>query len=125
MTGRLREALGAHPEVVCAYLFGSVARGESGPASDVDVAVILREPVPERPFGYEAALSSELGAALGRSDVDIVRLDRAPPLLAQRVLRDGVLLLCRDESARIEFEVATRRRYFDTRPLREIQYRYL
>ena len=36
---RLREELERWPEVLDAYLFGSVARGEAQPHSDVDVAV--------------------------------------------------------------------------------------
>ena len=35
-------------------------------------------------------------AGLGLNDVDVVVLNRAPPLLYRRVLRDGVRLLARD-----------------------------
>jgi predicted nucleotidyltransferase len=38
----LKERLEQEPDVVVAYLFGSVARGTAGPLSDVDVAVLLR-----------------------------------------------------------------------------------
>lgn len=81
-----------------AYLFGSQARGDAGPLSDVDVAVYVQRAAIERPgFGIEAEIGSELQAALGRSDVDVVLLNRAPPLLYHRVLRDGVRLLSRSE----------------------------
>jgi|SRR4051794_35352203 uncharacterized protein len=44
IVGRLVEAF--HPEMV--YLFGSHARGEAGPDSDYDIAVILSNDAPAR-----------------------------------------------------------------------------
>ena len=43
-------------------------------------------------------------------------LDTAPPDLIHRVLRDGELVLDRDPSARVRFEVAARNAYFDLKP---------
>ena len=79
------------------FLFGSVARGDQAAHSDVDVAVwIDPEKTPSTSFGYEADLSTDLMRALGRNDVDVIRLNAAPPLLYHRVLRDGVRILARD-----------------------------
>jgi uncharacterized protein len=107
----LRRRLEHEPNILAAYLFGSVARGTSGEASDVDVA-LLYETAPraylEQPFDLEA----ELSGALGRS-VQIVALNRAPSDLIHRVLRDGILLVDRDRSKRIAFEVRARNEYFD------------
>ncbi len=47
-------------------------------------------------------------------------LNDAPVALAYRVLRDGVLLVCRDEPARVEHRVRTVDRYPDTAPLRRV-----
>lgn len=94
---RLRTALSSRPEVREAYLFGSWARGEAQPHSDVDVAVFV-EPadLPSTMFGYGAELATDLMAALATSRVDVVLLADAPPLLYHRVLRDGIRLLSRD-----------------------------
>jgi hypothetical protein len=62
--------------------------------------------------------------ALHRSDIDVVILNTAPPLLKQRAIA-GRVLYCRDELARVRFEVAARREYFDTKPLRDAQDRAL
>ena len=35
------------PDLVAAYLFGSMARGEDRSTSDVDLALLYREPPPE------------------------------------------------------------------------------
>ena len=112
---RLRTTLAAHGDVVAAYLFGSVARGTAKRGSDVDVAVLLRADPPRTVDGLRLGLEGELERALGLP-AQLVVLNRAPSDLTHRVLRDGILLLDRDPSARIRFEVDTRNRYFDLQP---------
>ena len=91
---RLRQAFkGRERGVAAVYLFGSVARGESRPGSDLDVAVLL-EPAPER-GAYESLrldLRAELESRLGQ-EIDFVVLNHAPPDLVHRVLRDSVLVI--------------------------------
>lgn len=113
----LAAALERAPEpIAAAYLFGSVARGTAGPDSDVDLAVLYAADPPgtleARPFRLEA----ELERALGRP-VQVVLLNDAPADLVHRVLRDGRLVLERDRSARIRFEVRARAEYFDLLPI--------
>lgn len=117
---RVRKVLKSAPsEVVCAYLFGSVARGEAGVESDVDVAV-LYEKAPEPrldagPLDLEGALERTLGRP-----VQVVVLNRAPADLVHRVLRDGRLVHDRDRARRIRFEVMKRNEYFDLEPIRRL-----
>jgi len=92
----LRECLrGAPSEVVCAYLFGSVARGEVRVESDVDVAVLYEKTPASRLDAGPLDLEGELERALGRP-VQLVVLNRAPADLVHRVLRDGRIVLDRD-----------------------------
>ncbi len=112
----LREHLeAAQPRVVTAYLFGSVARGTAGAASDVDVAVLHASPPALTLTAQPFALEDELTSRLGRP-VQVVSLHTAPVDLIMRVLRDGRLLVDRDRSARIRFEVRSRNEYFDLKP---------
>ena len=106
--------------VIVAYLFGSQATGVSTPLSDVDIAVLLDADVPS-PGVVQAHLISDLMLVFQRSDIDVVILDTAPPLLKERAISRGRLLYCRDDLARVRFEVATRREYYDTQPLRDAQ----
>jgi predicted nucleotidyltransferase len=101
--------------IVCAYLYGSMARGGAHGGSDIDVAVLYAEEPPPTLDG----LGLEVGAALEQymcQPVDVVVLNRAPVDLVQRILRDGQLLCDRDPSVRIRFEVQARNAYFDLLP---------
>jgi len=82
---RLGVVLGEHDEVELALVFGSHARAEAGPNSDVDVAVVGR--------GVDTiGLAVELSDAVGLP-VDVVDLSVDPPLaLLLAVLHDGVKL---------------------------------
>lgn len=118
LAGRVRDALLARTEVLEAYLFGSQATGTAQAHSDVDVAVYV-DPDALRAaggYGYAAALTADLMSALGRNDVDVVLLNRAPPLLYHRVLRDGTRLLARDPAATTTREGRALSRYCDDLP---------
>lgn len=118
----LRERLERRPEILEAYLFGSHARGEAMPHSDLDIAVYVdRERLPPAPWGYAAELTADLMAGLGLNQLDVVVLNDAPPLLYHRVLRDGERLLSRDLAATTTREGYAISRYCDYLPhLRKI-----
>jgi predicted nucleotidyltransferase len=105
-------------DVVAAYLFGSIARGEGRESSDADVAMLLRDGRPEviADFDRVFEIQEELAGRLGR-DVDVVVMNDAPLDLLHRVLRDGVRLLDRDPLERMEFELQARTQYFDFLPI--------
>jgi predicted nucleotidyltransferase len=109
--------LAARPEILEAYLFGSCARDDSQPHSDLDVAVFLDEATADDgSFGYRAALTASLMSGLGTNAVDVVILNHAPPLLYHRVLRDGIRLVSRDLRATTTREARALSRYFDFVP---------
>lgn len=67
-------------------LFGSVARGDNNPDSDVDVFIELEVPDPFIMFDIREALQSMLGCK-----VDLIRLRQGlRSLLLKRIEQDGV-----------------------------------
>ena len=114
---RLTPALEPRAEILEAYLFGSRARGDAHGRSDVDVAVYIDKSLAdEGRWGYRAELTTVLMDALGTNDVDVVVLNEAPPLLYNRVLRDGILLVTRDLQATTTRAGYALSRYFDFLP---------
>jgi predicted nucleotidyltransferase len=113
---RLRERLLLEQDVLVAYLFGSQARGEARPGSDVDVAVLLPK---DADFGRRhLELIAAVADAVGLDAADVVVLNEAPVPLGYRVLRDGLLLFSRDDRARVDHYVRTVDRYLDMAPMR-------
>jgi predicted nucleotidyltransferase len=109
-----------HP-VLLAYLFGSQTTGQTHAESDIDVAVLLHASLTaDERFAERLTLIDALARLLGTDNIDVVILNEAPPLLAYEALRNGVLLYCADENARVEFQVRTLRTYEDTAPLRQM-----
>lgn len=106
--------------VAAAYVFGSQARGEAGPLSDVDVAVwAAPNMLPRERFELRMRLTSAATKALAGERVDLVVLDDASPLLRQRAWRDGRLLIDRDPVTRVRDEARALVEFLDTKPLRE------
>ncbi|MGC8877666.1 MAG: type VII toxin-antitoxin system MntA family adenylyltransferase antitoxin [Anaerolineae bacterium] len=105
-------------DVVLAYLFGSHARGQAGPLSDVDFAVLLAgRPNEDHCFDMRLELIGGLMGLLHTNEVDVLILNQASPALRYAVLRDGILIFCRDAQARIEFRVRTINEYLDLKPM--------
>ncbi|MEI9940071.1 MAG: nucleotidyltransferase domain-containing protein [Pseudomonadota bacterium] len=104
------------PGIVAVYLFGSFAKGGARADSDVDVGVLFQVTPPatllEQPFAAEADLAEELARP-----VQVIAMNRAPADLVHRILRDGILVLEKDKSRRIAFEVRSRNEYFDLLPM--------
>jgi predicted nucleotidyltransferase len=101
-----------------AYLYGSVARGDAHPGSDVDIAVMFDRSVPAKDrLRQELALGLTFDARLGGERADVRDLATMPLILRGRVVTEGALLFSRDEKGRVAFEVATRNEYFDFLPV--------
>jgi uncharacterized protein len=104
------------PGIAAVYLFGSVAKGTSRADSDVDIGVLFERPPPLTVMGQPFAEEADLAERFARR-VQIIVMNHAPADLVHRILRDGILVLERDKSRRIAFEVRSRNEYFDILPM--------
>jgi len=107
-------------DVCLAVLYGSQARGQAGPLSDVDIAVLLERACdPARYFDIRLDLIGRLMQALNTNEVDVIILNQAPLALQYRVVRDGVVLYSRHHDHMIEFVSQSVSRYLDFKPVIE------
>lgn len=88
----IASVLAGCPVVGLAMVYGSVARGEAGPGSDLDVAVMGSEPLSTT---ETIALTEALARVTGRP-VDLVDLRETHGTLLTEVLRDGVRVVEKD-----------------------------
>lgn len=104
-------ALAERPEVVFAYLFGSLAAGGVKPLSDVDIAVYMAEPYDF--VEAKLALLDILMDSLGTEEIDLLILNTAPLSLAGRIMGAKQVIVDKQPFARHEFESLTLRKYWD------------
>ncbi len=117
---RLASDLAARsPAIAFAYLFGSVARGDHQPASDIDIAIFPARSHSADPFPTVLDLEADL-ARIFRREVQVIDLRRAPVDLVFRILRDKVVLVDHDRSERLAFEVRARNEYWDLKPILDL-----
>lgn len=101
------------PDISAAYLFGSVAKGNPGAGSDIDIAVLFTTPKDKMErFERRLALEIELEKVTGKA-IDVIDLETAQPVLQHQIRKHGILILEKDRRQRVAFEVASRRRYFE------------
>lgn len=89
LIGVLREVLSKVEGVRLSYLFGSHARGDAVPASDIDVALLADR------SSVLAVVRSLIAERLGVSEdsVSVMDLRHAPPSLVLKVVKEGVKLV--------------------------------
>ena len=108
---RLLQRAAQDPEVLAVMLYGSVARGETSAASDVDVCLVL---TPERRTA--AQMSEQRLEYVQDFDLDIQVFQQLPLYIRQRVLKDGRVLFVRDEDQLYELAYRTVQAFEDFRP---------
>lgn len=101
------ELLRALPDAWAIYVYGSFARGEEWPQSDLDLAVLL-PPGQEIPDLLQsiAAVSSRVGR-----DVDLVNLRRVGDVLRRQVLDEGDVIYVRSRDNVLEWEASAMSRF--------------
>jgi len=96
---RVHKALSGMEDIIVAYVFGSTAKEKEHAFSDLDVAILLKEPSVNKAMRIHSILTKQLG-----EKVDTLLLNYAPPILKYQVIKNGIRVLTKDEKARITFE---------------------
>ena len=95
--------------IIFAYLFGGLAKGQFGPLSDIDLALYLKN---EKKIDYLDTFG-KISEILGTGEIDLVILNKAPLSLAGRVLQGRKVLVDKAPFVRHRFESLTLRMFFD------------
>lgn len=107
------------PDVEAVFLFGSAAKGRSRPDSDLDLAVLLDRSVPEETYlPQRLTFAGDLSLQL-KTDVDVVILNEAGPVLKHQVLLYGRLLYETDHRLITRFKARAWLEYFDWLPYKK------
>ena len=109
---KIKKVLENYP-IVFAYLFGSSARGKTGALSDVDIAVYFENQISEKDrFNLKLDLIDKFQKVF-QKNIDIVILQEAPPLLLNRVLKEGIKVYSKNEGKRMSFETLSSMKFLD------------
>ena len=105
--------------IVAAYQYGSTVRGQEGPLSDLDIAMLVDEE--ETPSGVELLriellLAYELKKQLDIAKVDLITLNHHPLTMQHAVLRTGVMIYDASPRYRIRFTQMVMQEYLDFQP---------
>ena len=88
-----------YPEIKCAYLYGSYARGEATGKSDIDILVVLDKPMGIRFYGIASILEEKLHKKIDLQSYEQL-LDSAAML--KDILVDGIKIYDKRKMARIQ-----------------------
>lgn len=99
-------------EIVFAYCFGSVAKGNSSVLSDVDLAIFVKNT--EQKNRLKIDLYTDCSRALKRNDIDVVILNGFKNLvLAFEIILDGVVIYDSNTVKRTDYELKTQHAALD------------
>ena len=115
----IKEVLKGHEEILVGYLYGSTVKGYGGKGSDVDVGLLLKEDF-EAEALYSARIARELEEKCGlKQEVNVRILNGRPYRFLHQVIREGDVILSKDEKERVRFEASAIDRYIDFKPFYE------
>ncbi len=121
---RITPGLFNETPVQFAYVYGSVAKDEIHPFSDLDVAVFAEGLNRKMSFDLEMSLSLALDALLDHAIASEIRIINHLPLTIQgEIITTGILIYCRNDAKRVDFETNLRMVYFDFLPTIRKYYR--
>ncbi len=106
---RLLDRAESDPAVLAVLLFGSRARGQAVTGSDVDVCLILQPDAPANPTEVRLTYVSSF-------DLDIQVFQALPLYVRSRVLKEGQVLVAKDEDALYELAIRTAKAFEDFKP---------
>lgn len=104
--------------VLFAYLYGSYAKGQPHPFSDLDIAIYVEGKASKASLDLELYLSTKMDELLNHTvSSDIRTLNHLPLTVQGNILTHCQLIYEQDSPKRIQYETQIRMAYFDFLPI--------
>ncbi|MFQ6066593.1 MAG: nucleotidyltransferase domain-containing protein [bacterium] len=97
--------------IILAYLFGSQAKGEIGPMSDIDIAVLWNKDEKEK-LKKSLFLQSQIKETLRVDTIEVGSLNDQALSFCFRVIKDGICIFGKEKD-RVEYETFILNEYLD------------
>lgn len=107
-------------EVVALFAFGSAAKRELKPLSDLDFGILLSGDMDKKArFGKELEFIGIFNETFRTDEIDLVVMNDAPTRFSFNIIKEGKLLFCRDKDTLVDFVERTVKLYLDFRFFRD------
>ena len=93
--------------IISVYLFGSAAKNQLKPESDIDIAFLGFLDVDE----YECFMKAQELAEIFKRDVDLIDLKKASTVFKAQIIGTSSLIYCNDDVKRAYFEMRALKEY--------------
>jgi len=120
---KLAEILNKYPNIIAAYLIGSVAQQRERKDSDLDIVLLVDKNFDPNHFGF---LYRKINAITRHPNLDlrVAVLENTNPLFLFQLLK-GKLLFTRNPKQQVTLEAKIMKLYYDSQHLRNIFHYYL
>ncbi|HDN74358.1 hypothetical protein B5M47_03610 [candidate division CPR3 bacterium 4484_211] len=118
----IQKALAKHPNVLAGYLTGSQAMGYAGPESDVDIAILLKDPKEAQKsytkvyLEFYNLLAEFAESTLDERDLDLVFLQTLPVQHQYHALHEGKRIYTANSERVLNYEEYIYNQYADLKP---------
>jgi len=118
----IASAFDRRPEILAAYVLGSVVSGKAVKESDFDLAVVVDN---KKNLSFEKIYDLISSISFPRNlDLSVVDKSSSPLFLFQMISK-GKKIYIRDHQEIVAFEAFVLHNYYDTQHMRNIYYSYL
>ncbi len=101
-------------EINALILFGSIAKGNRKPLSDIDLALLFKKDVKKEKYpNIEFLVFNIISSTLKTEEFDLIILNNAPPKISYNILKEGKILFVKDKISFIDFKENIIKYYLD------------
>jgi predicted nucleotidyltransferase len=106
--------MGEDREVVALFAFGSLARDDLKPLSDLDFGIVLNGGLDQlQRMEKHIALIGVFNDHFRTDEIDLINMNDAPDRISFQILKTGKLLVCNDRLVLIDFCERVIKQYLD------------